>query len=67
MVVAGDPAKVIRKATQENEERSTEAKKLYVDLAKKYLEIGSQRTGWTFKYLPLGPISLEMKLCYNYT
>ncbi len=42
VVVAGNPAKVIRDVTSEDEERWKKGKQLYVDLAKKYLKIGLQ-------------------------
>jgi len=43
VVVAGNPAKVIRNVTSEDEERWKRGKQLYIDLAKKYLKIGLQR------------------------
>jgi carbonic anhydrase/acetyltransferase-like protein (isoleucine patch superfamily) len=42
VVVAGNPAKVIRNVTPEDEERWKKAKQMYIDLAKKYLKIGLQ-------------------------
>ena len=42
VVVAGNPAKVIRNVTPEDEERWKKGKQLYIDLAKKYLKIGLQ-------------------------
>ena len=42
VVVAGNPAKVIRRVTPEDEERSERGKQVYIDLAKKYLKIGLQ-------------------------
>jgi len=42
VVVAGNPAKVIRDVTSEDEERWKKGKQLYIDLAKKYLIIGLQ-------------------------
>jgi carbonic anhydrase/acetyltransferase-like protein (isoleucine patch superfamily) len=42
VVIAGSPAKVIRKVTPKDEERWQEGKQLYIDLAKKYLKIGLQ-------------------------
>jgi len=42
IVVAGNPAKVIRKITPEDEERWKRGKQLYINLAKKYLKIGLQ-------------------------
>ena len=36
----GNPAKVIRGVTPEDEERWQKGKQLYIDLAKKYLKIG---------------------------
>jgi carbonic anhydrase/acetyltransferase-like protein (isoleucine patch superfamily) len=47
VVVAGNPAKVIRSVTPEDEERWKRGKQLYIDLAKKYLRIGLQPTGKT--------------------
>ena len=45
VVVAGNPAKVIRIVTPEDEERWKRGKQLYIDLAKKYLKIGLQPIG----------------------
>jgi carbonic anhydrase/acetyltransferase-like protein (isoleucine patch superfamily) len=42
VVVAGNPAAVIRNVTPEDEERWKRGKQLYIDLAKKYLKIGLQ-------------------------
>jgi carbonic anhydrase/acetyltransferase-like protein (isoleucine patch superfamily) len=42
VVVAGNPATVIRNVTPEDEERWKRGKQLYIDLAKKYLKIGLQ-------------------------
>jgi carbonic anhydrase/acetyltransferase-like protein (isoleucine patch superfamily) len=42
VVVAGNPAKVIRNVTPEDEETWEKGKQLYIDLAKKYLKIGLQ-------------------------
>jgi carbonic anhydrase/acetyltransferase-like protein (isoleucine patch superfamily) len=42
VVVAGNPARVIRSVTPEDEERWKRGKQLYIDLAKKYLKIGLQ-------------------------
>ena len=42
VVVAGNPAKMIRDVTPEDEERWKKGKQLYIDLAKKYLKIGLQ-------------------------
>jgi carbonic anhydrase/acetyltransferase-like protein (isoleucine patch superfamily) len=42
VIVAGNPGKVIRNVTPEDEERWKEGKQLYIDLAKKYLKIGLQ-------------------------
>ncbi len=42
VVVAGNPATVIRNVTPEDEERWRKGKQLYISLAKKYLEIGLQ-------------------------
>ncbi len=42
VVVAGNPAKVIRNITPEDEEFWKTGKQLYIDLAKKYLKIGLQ-------------------------
>lgn len=43
MVVAGSPAKTVRPVTQKENDFSSWAKQLYVDLAKKYLTEGIQR------------------------
>jgi carbonic anhydrase/acetyltransferase-like protein (isoleucine patch superfamily) len=45
VVVAGNPARVIRKVTPEDEERWKDGKQHYVDLVKKYLKLGVQRIG----------------------
>jgi len=45
IVVAGNPATVIRDVTPEDEERWKRGKQLYIDLAKKYLRIGLQPIG----------------------
>ena len=45
VVVAGNPARVVRKVTPEDEERWREGKQHYVDLVKKYLKLGVQRIG----------------------
>ena len=42
VVVAGNPAKIIRDVTPEDERRWKKGKQLYIDLAKKYLKIGLQ-------------------------
>jgi len=42
VVVAGNPAKVIRDVTLEDEEWWEKGKQLYIDLAKKYLKLGLQ-------------------------
>jgi carbonic anhydrase/acetyltransferase-like protein (isoleucine patch superfamily) len=42
VVVAGNPATVIREVTRHDEERWKKGKQLYIDLAKKYLRIGLQ-------------------------
>jgi carbonic anhydrase/acetyltransferase-like protein (isoleucine patch superfamily) len=42
VVVAGNPATVIRNVTPEEEEQWKRGKQLYIDLAKKYLRIGLQ-------------------------
>jgi len=42
IVVAGNPATVIRNVTSEDEKRWKRGKQLYIDLAKKYLRIGLQ-------------------------
>jgi carbonic anhydrase/acetyltransferase-like protein (isoleucine patch superfamily) len=42
VVVAGNPAKVVRNVTPEDEESWKWGKQLYIDLAKKYLKIGLQ-------------------------
>ncbi len=41
-VIAGNPAKVIRDVTPEDEARWKKRKQLYIDLAKRYLKIGLQ-------------------------
>jgi carbonic anhydrase/acetyltransferase-like protein (isoleucine patch superfamily) len=43
VVVAGNPAKVMRDVSQKDRELWDWAKQLYIDLAKKYLTIGMQR------------------------
>ena len=43
VVVAGNPARVIKEVTDKNREYWGWAKQLYIDLAKKYLTIGMQR------------------------
>ncbi len=43
VVVAGNPAKVIREVTPEDDEWWKKGKQIYNDLAKKYLQIGLQR------------------------
>ena len=45
VVIAGNPAKVIRKVTPDDEERWRDGKQHYVDLVKKYLKLGVQRIG----------------------
>jgi carbonic anhydrase/acetyltransferase-like protein (isoleucine patch superfamily) len=42
VVVAGNPAKVMRNITPEDGKRWKRGKQLYIDLAKKYLKIGLQ-------------------------
>jgi carbonic anhydrase/acetyltransferase-like protein (isoleucine patch superfamily) len=42
VIIAGNPGKVIRNVTPEDEQRWKEGKQLYIDLAKKYLKIGLQ-------------------------
>jgi carbonic anhydrase/acetyltransferase-like protein (isoleucine patch superfamily) len=42
VVVAGNPATVIRNVTPEEEEEWSRGKQLYINLAKKYLEMGLQ-------------------------
>ena len=42
VVVAGNPATVVRNVTPEEEEEWKRGKQLYINLAKKYLEIGLQ-------------------------
>lgn len=42
VVVAGNPAKVIRNITPKDEERWKRGKQLYINLAKRYLKIGLQ-------------------------
>ncbi|MBP1732489.1 MAG: transferase hexapeptide repeat containing protein, partial [Deltaproteobacteria bacterium] len=41
--VAGNPARVVRKVTPEDEANGDWAKQLYIDLAAKYLKIGMQK------------------------
>jgi carbonic anhydrase/acetyltransferase-like protein (isoleucine patch superfamily) len=59
VVVAGNPAKVIRDVTPEDEKRWEIGKRLYIDLAKKYLKIGlqpiTQRNKTSMKTLKRGP------------
>ncbi len=43
VVVVGNPAKMVRDTSPDDKEGWTRGKKLYVDLAKKYLKIGMQR------------------------
>ena len=43
VIVAGNPAKVVRRVTNEDERFWGMGKQLYIDLAKRYLEIGMQR------------------------
>lgn len=43
VMVAGTPAKVIRKIEEKDIERWAKGKQLYVDLARKYLNIGMQK------------------------
>ena len=45
VVVAGNPAKVVRKVIAKDEEMWGGGKQLYIDLAKKYLEIGMHKVG----------------------
>jgi carbonic anhydrase/acetyltransferase-like protein (isoleucine patch superfamily) len=45
VVVAGNPAKVVRKVVPKDEEMWGGGKQLYIDLAKKYLKIGMHRVG----------------------
>ena len=45
VVVAGNPATVVRDVSPEDEERWKKGKQLYIDLAKKYLKIGLQPIG----------------------
>ena len=40
VVVAGNPAEVVRKVSDKDKERWSFGKRLYVDLARKYLELG---------------------------
>jgi carbonic anhydrase/acetyltransferase-like protein (isoleucine patch superfamily) len=42
VVVAGNPATIIRNVTPEEKEEWNRGKQLYINLAKKYLEIGLQ-------------------------
>ena len=43
VVAAGNPAKVVRNISKEDIERWSWGKQLYIDLAKKYLEVGMHR------------------------
>jgi carbonic anhydrase/acetyltransferase-like protein (isoleucine patch superfamily) len=43
VVVAGNPAKILREVTLEDEEMWGKGKQLYINLAKKYVKIGLQR------------------------
>ena len=43
VVVAGNPAEIVRKITAKDEKFWSWGKRLYVDLAKRYLEVGMQR------------------------
>ena len=45
VVIAGNPVKVVRKVTRRDEERWREGKQQYIDLVRKYLELGIQRIG----------------------
>ena len=45
VVMAGNPAKVVRMVTRKDEERWKEGKQQYIDLVKKYLGLGLQRIG----------------------
>ena len=42
VVVAGNPAKIMRELSEKDQERWNWGKQLYVDLAKKYLDIGME-------------------------
>ena len=42
VMVAGNPARFIREVTSEDEKMWGRAKQVYVDLARKYLELGMQ-------------------------
>ena len=42
VVVAGNPAKVVRNVSDKDEKLWNYGKQLYIDLARKYLEIGMQ-------------------------
>ncbi len=42
VVAAGNPAKIIRNISQEDEEMWKWGKQLYIDLAKKYLDVGME-------------------------
>jgi carbonic anhydrase/acetyltransferase-like protein (isoleucine patch superfamily) len=43
VVIAGNPARIVRKVTSEDEKRWQTWKQLYIDMAKKYLDIGMHR------------------------
>ncbi len=43
VVVGGNPAIIIRKVSSEEKNRQNRTKQLYIDLAKKYLDIGMHR------------------------
>lgn len=43
VVAAGNPARVVREISQKDQEMWNWAKQLYIDLAKKYLDIGMKR------------------------
>jgi carbonic anhydrase/acetyltransferase-like protein (isoleucine patch superfamily) len=42
VVVAGNPAKIVRKITKKDKEFWNWGKQVYIDLAKKYLDVGME-------------------------
>jgi carbonic anhydrase/acetyltransferase-like protein (isoleucine patch superfamily) len=45
VVAAGNPARVVRKVSDQDEEFWSWGKQLYIDLAKKYLDVGLEKVG----------------------
>ncbi|MBS3779747.1 MAG: hypothetical protein KGY41_05095 [Desulfovermiculus sp.] len=45
VVIAGNPAKILREIRQKDVDHWQWGKQLYMDLAKKYLQIGMHRVG----------------------